>query len=118
MLIRLLRIAPVAAILALMVTPSRSADQTLIAPGASWRFDDKGANLGTAWRTPAYSDAAWSLGNAQLGYGDGDEATVLGFGSSTNRYITYYFRRSFTVADVNGISALTLRYLRDDGGVI
>jgi len=118
MILRPSRVFPVVALLALLVAPSRSADQTLIAPGSSWRFNDKGTDLGTTWRASSYSDATWSLGNAQLGYGDGDEATALGFGSSTNRYITYYFRRSFTVADVSTISALTLRYLRDDGCVI
>jgi hypothetical protein len=118
MITRISRISGTVLLLALLAVPSRSADQTLIAPGSSWRFNDTGANLGTAWRAAAYGDAAWGLGNAQLGYGDGDEATVLGFGSSTNRYITYYFRRSFTVADVNAVSALTLRYLRDDGCVI
>ncbi len=99
--------------------PSRSADETLIPSGSSWRYNDKGTNLGTAWRAASYNDSAWAQGNAQLGYGDGDEATVLGFGSSSSRrYITYYFRRTFTVADLNSISALTLRYLRDDGCVI
>jgi hypothetical protein len=113
-----LRAASAAALLCLLVMPSRSADETLIPAGSSWRFNDKGTNLGTAWRAAGYNDSAWVQGNAQLGYGDGDEATVLGFGSSSNRYITYYFRRTFTVADLNNISALTLRYLRDDGCVI
>jgi len=38
-------------------------------------------------------------GNAQLGYGDGDESTVIAYGSSSNRRITYYFRKKFSVAD-------------------
>ncbi len=118
MLIRVLRFFLAVATFALLVVPSRSADQTLIAPGASWKFNDKGIDLGTTWRASAYNDSAWTQGNAQLGYGDGDEATAIGFGSSSSRYVTYYFRRSFTVADVSSISALTLRYLRDDGCVI
>ena len=56
---------------------------------------------------------------AQLGYGDGDEATVLSYGSnSSNRRITYYFRRAFTVANPAALAALTVRYVRDDGCVI
>ncbi len=108
-----------AAILLVFAVPeSRSADQILVAPGATWKFHDKGVSLGTAWSAAGYDDSAWAQGNAQLGYGDADEATVLAFGSSTNRYPTYYFRRAFTVANPGSISALSLRYLRDDGAVI
>ncbi len=97
----------------------RSADQVLIPAGSAWRYNDTGANLGTAWRATAYSDATWLSGIAPLGYGDGDEATVLSYGaSSSNRYVTYYFRRSFTVSSPSTISALTLRYVRDDGAVL
>ena len=97
-------------------TNARSAEQTLIAPDSSWKYNDTGSNLGTAWRALAYNDASWPAGLAQLGYGDGDESTVLSYGSNpTNRRITYYFRRSFTVANPASIAALTLRYVRDDG---
>jgi hypothetical protein len=95
------------------------AQQTLIASGSTWRFNDTGANLGTSWTQPGYADGGWATGVAQLGYGDGDEATVVSYGGNTaNRFITTYFRRSFTVADPSSISALTARYLRDDGAVI
>ena len=76
--------------------------------GSSWRYNDSGSNLGTAWRAPAYNDASWPAGPAQLGYGDGDESTVLSYGASTtNRRITYYFRRAFTVANPAAFAALT-----------
>ena len=39
-------------------------------------------------------------------------------GNVNNRRITYYFRRRFTVADPAAISALAVRYVRDDGCVI
>jgi hypothetical protein len=97
----------------------RSAEQTLVAAGSTWKYNDSGTNLGTSWRTTAYNDASWATGTAQLGYGDGDEATVLSFGSnSNNRRITYYFRRSFSIANAAALAALTLRYVRDDGCII
>jgi len=100
-------------------THSKSADQTLVAPGSSWKYNDSGSNLGTAWRALAYNDASWSAGLAQLGYGDGDESTVLSYGSnSSNKRITYYFRRSFIVANPASIAALTVRFVRDDGCVV
>ena len=101
-----------------LVEHPRAADTQLIAPGSVWRYNDSGTNLGTSWRTSSYNDSAWKTGSAQLGYGDGDEATSINFGSSTNRYITYYFRRAFSVSDPGGIAALTLRVLRDDGCVV
>ncbi len=109
----------VVAMLAALLTTGLTADQILIPGGSTWRYNDSGANLGTAWRATAYNDAGWASGAAQLGYGDGDESTVLSYGtSSSNRRITYYFRRQFTVANPAGIAALNLRYVRDDGAVI
>jgi hypothetical protein len=97
----------------------RAADATRIAPGSFWRYNATGSNLGTAWRAPAYNDGNWPSGAAQLGYGDGGEATVVPYGGNTsNRYVTYYFRQSFAVTDPSSIAALTLRYVRDDGCVI
>jgi hypothetical protein len=91
----------------------------LIAAGGSWKYLDNGSNQGTAWRATSFSDATWKTGIAELGYGDGDETTVVSYGpSSTNKYITTYFRKSFNVADVTALSALELHLLRDDGAVV
>jgi len=87
---------------------------TLINTGAVWRFNDTGTDLGTAWHALNYADDTWPSGPAQLGFGDGDEATVI----ATNRQITSYFRRAFTLPDTRGFTNLTVRLLRDDGGVV
>lgn len=103
----------------LAVTSGQTADLILVPSGAVWRYNDSGTNLGTAWRAVSYNDAAWATGPAQLGYGDGDEATILSWGSnSSNRRITYYFRRSFTVTDASTVASLVVRFIRDDGCVI
>lgn len=123
MLRRLATVPTFAAILLLLAqTQARTVapvDQTLIPAGASWFFNDSGVDLGTAWRAPGYDDGQWAAGFAQLGYGDGDEATTLGFGGDTsNRYITYYFRHRFLVSNPAEIATLTARLLRDDGAII
>jgi hypothetical protein len=103
----------------LLFTPRGLADELLITAGSAWKYNDTGADLGTAWQAPGFNDTAWPSGLAQLGYGDGDEVTIVGFGGNTaNRYITTYFRRSFTVSSPASISALVLRVVRDDGCVI
>ena len=37
---------------------------SLIALDASWRYEASGADLGSAWREPGYSDAGWDSGQA------------------------------------------------------
>jgi hypothetical protein len=91
----------------------------LIPRGAVWRYLDDGSDQGTNWTAINFDDSAWSSGPAQLGYGDGDEATVVSYGpNANNKYITTYFRHAFTVNNPARYSALNLWLLRDDGGVV
>lgn len=94
--------------------------QTTVLPyGSVWKYLDNGTDQGTAWRSPAFNDGGWASGAAQLGYGDGDEATVVSFGpNSASRYITTYFRASFTIADVSTIVQLNGILRRDDGAIV
>jgi endo-1,4-beta-xylanase len=87
---------------------------TLVATGAVWKYWDSTNNPGAAWRSNSFNDASWASGPAQLGFGDGDEATVI----ASNRQWTTYFRRAFTVTDTNGMTNLVVRVLRDDGAVV
>lgn len=101
------------------VGPVETASTPLVSAGTVWKFSDRGTNLGTAWRQPGYDEATWFSGPAQLGYGDGDEATVVSFGpTATNKHVTTYFRQSFTIPDHTAFTALNLRVLRDDGAVV
>jgi len=91
----------------------------LVATGSTWRYLDDGSDQGTAWREPDFDDSGWASGPAQLGYGDGDEATVVSYGGDpNNKHITTYFRHSFDLADASIFESLTLRVLRDDGAVV
>jgi hypothetical protein len=95
------------------------AANTLIPQGSTWSYLDDGSNQGSAWRTPTFDDSQWASGPAQLGYGDGDEATVVSYGpSSGNKYVTTYFRHHFQVSDPGQYNSLTFRLLRDDGAVV
>ncbi|HTD67667.1 MAG TPA: Ig-like domain-containing protein, partial [Candidatus Limnocylindria bacterium] len=65
-----------------------------------WKYRDDGSDQGTAWRLPAFDDTAWASGPAELGYGDGDEATVVSFGPDpNNKFVTTYFRCAFMITD-------------------
>jgi hypothetical protein len=98
---------------------STSTGVVFISTGSTWKYLDNGSNQGTAWRSRSFSDSAWKSGSAQLGYGDGDEATVVGFGSNaSNKYVTTYFRKSISIADRSQVTSLKLGLLRDDGAVV
>lgn len=91
----------------------------LVSAGAVWKYLDTGVDQGTNWRTLGFDDSTWASGPAQLGYGDGDEATVLGYGpSETNRFPTTYFRRAFALTDAASFTNAVIRLLRDDGAVV
>lgn len=92
-----------------------TAPELLVRAGAAWKYDDSGADLGTAWISPTYDDTSWASGPAQLGFGEGDEATPV---SNDPARTTTYFRRSFVVNDPTRYRTVTLRLLRDDGAVV
>jgi hypothetical protein len=94
-------------------------DDTLVAAGSTWKYLDNGSNPGTVWRGTNFNDSPWKSGPAQLGYGDGDEATVIGYGpNASSKYITSYLRRSFVVTPSSRYTNLVLGILRDDGAVV
>src|SRR5688572_28326047 len=77
---------------------SSFAQVSLVPTGSVWKYRDDGTDQTAAWRALNFDDSQWSNGPAQLGYGDGDEATVVGFGPNANdKYITTYFRRKFVL---------------------
>ena len=112
-------IAILVVICGLYAGDSQATETTLVSAGSSWKYLDNGSNQGTAWRAASFNDSGWTSGSAQLGYGDGDEATLLSYGpDANNKFITTYFRRAFSVADASVFTSLTLRVLRDDGAVV
>jgi Domain of unknown function (DUF4185) len=91
----------------------------LVSTNAAWKYLVTATAPLASWNSAAFDDSSWPSGAAQLGFGDGDEATPIGSGPDpNNRYITTYFRRIFTVADPAVFGALTVRLLRDDGGIV
>src|SRR5687768_11833446 len=78
----------------------------LIPANATWKYNDAGTDQGTAWRAVGFNDQSWAIGPAQLGFGDGDEATILNRGP--NGWVTAYFRHSFAVANPAAFTNLTM----------
>jgi len=102
-----------------LASADHTAEQTLIPEGALWKYLDEGSDQGILWTETDFDDAAWNAGPAELGYGDGDEATLLSYGpDSDDKYITTYFRHLFPLANSANIQNLSLLLKRDDGAVI
>jgi len=91
---------------------------SLMARGAVWKYHDLGEDLGTSWKGEAYDDSGWAEGPAELGAGDGDEATVIDRGPDGARTPTVYFRKTIHVPDPGAFSGLEFGLRRDDGAVI
>ena len=103
------------------VTSATTLSQTaLIAAQSSWRYLDNGSNQGTGWRATGFKDSSWKTGNGVLGYGDPSiEATTVNYGpKATQKYVTTYFRKAFTVTNPATVASLSLGLFRDDGAVV
>ena len=91
----------------------------LIAAGAVWNYLDDGSDQGREWISPDYDDSQWASGPAQLGYGDGDEATIVRFGEDADeKHPTTYFRHRFRVDNPMEFESLGIRLLHDDGAAV
>jgi autotransporter-associated beta strand protein len=90
---------------------------SLIQAGTVWKYSAQTNDLGTAWRSNSFNDAAWPSGPAMLGFGDANGLlpdTVI----ASNRQWTTYFRRPFFVPDASQVLALEGQILRDDAAVM
>ena len=73
----------------------------------------------TGWTEVDFDDATWRNGATSIGYGDGDDATVLRDmrrQGRTNGYASVYLRRKFTI-DAPSVEGLFLAIDYDDGYV-
>ena len=96
-------------------TPPR----VLVPLAATWKFLADGSNQNTNWQNSSFNDALWSSGAAQFGFGNSNAQTVVSYGANVNnKFITSYFRKTFTATNVNRIANLTLKLVVDDGALV
>src|SRR5687767_4261458 len=96
-----------------------SAQQTIIPFNDNWKYLDNGSNQGTAWRSPSFNDESWKTGAGKLGYGAENINTVVGYGPvPSKKYITTYFRKSFTLSNPAAFAQYTALIRRDDGLIV
>lgn len=100
----------------LLCTQTAAAD--LVPLGSVWKYWDSGTDPSPDWRSIDFNDRAWPSGPGELGFGDGDERTVLSAAAvASSKPITTYFRHRFNVETVPS-EALRFRVRRDAGIVL
>ncbi|MAV70765.1 MAG: hypothetical protein CMG04_08600 [Candidatus Marinimicrobia bacterium] len=91
----------------------------LVNQGDLWKYLDDGTDQDSAWIGLDFNDDYWSSGYAELGYGDGDEQTVVSYGSNeNNKNITTYFRKVISIDNAEQIQNFTISLKRDDGAIV
>lgn len=86
---------------------------------AAWSYLDNGTDQGTAWREASFKVENWTYGNGPLGYTN-PSATEISYGEdANNKYITYYFRKTIDVEDVNNLpESIDFGLNLDDGAIV
>lgn len=88
----------------------------VVSTGSNWSYFDNGSLDNTLWKENSYNFNSWPVSKSEFGYGDGDEATIVGFGGNlSNKYITYYFKK-----EINFGSSIPLNceIKIDDGAIV
>jgi photosystem II stability/assembly factor-like uncharacterized protein len=99
------------------VSAAGPAGSTAVVPirrASTWQYYDGSTDQGTGWRT--YVPNTWREAPGPLGYGETYLATTIGFGNSSAKNPTAYFRQRFFVPNLP-IRAAYLRVMYDDGFV-
>jgi hypothetical protein len=116
---RMLLLVAVAASAFLSASVPVSAQLTLVATNANWKYWDEGTDEGIGWRAGGFNDSSWSNGIPQFGYGDRDETTVVRSNRlDSTRIITTYFRHTVNLDNAFDLTNVLVRVVRDDGVVV
>ena len=101
------------AVALLLTSVSIDAQDVLIREGDEWSFFRGRSEPPTEWADPAFDAVAsgWESGPTGIGYGDDDDATLLG--DMQGSYTSVYLRREFTLPKT-GAGVLVLRVRYDD----
>ena len=99
---------------------------TVVPIGANWRFNESGADLGSDWAQVSHSvdGANWKMGAALLGAEPNpaslpEPLRTMFVNPLTNTIITYYVETDFELTEdqLDGVTALRLRHVVDDGAI-
>ena len=94
-------------------------ERMLVSVGGEWHYYDLATAPSRNWAKSDFDDSAWQAGPGLLGYGNGNEATQVSYGTNpTRKRATVYFRQIFDVEAVELIDRVTFKLLRDDAAAV
>jgi len=85
--------------------------ETTVFDNDIWRYLEGTYEPDTNWRTLNFNDASWLQGQGGVGYGDGDDSTVI------SSVTSLYLRKTFNIVDTADIIAAVLNVDYDDAFV-
>lgn len=99
----------------------RFVSQLIFGLYSEWKYNDSDIDFPDYWVNLTYDDSNWSSGDAYLGYNESLITTILDYTANghtiDNKTITYYFRKYFTIDNLNTINLTEFNIDYDDGYV-
>jgi hypothetical protein len=95
--------------------PELKGSRVLIDEGAEWKFLRGSATLPANWMAEDFDDLSWETGPSGIGYGGGDDGTVLA--DMQGKYLTVFCRKTFELNGPAASPGLALAVVYDDGVV-
>jgi len=85
--------------------------ETVIFDNDIWKYLEGNSEPDTNWRTFSFDDSSWMQGQGGVGYGDGDDSTII------SPVTSLYLRKEFFIVDTSEIIASVLHVDYDDAFV-
>jgi hypothetical protein len=79
--------------------------------GGEWSYFIPSSSMPVDWMELSYDDSQWARGTTGIGYGDGDDQTLI------DPAVSIYMRKKFQLLDTNDIAYLTFYIDYDDAFV-
>ena len=85
--------------------------ESIVRSSDTWKYFPATYSPPSGWYLPGFDDSTWLSGKGGIGYGDGDDSTVI------SPVITLYLRKTFIVIDTSVVRQVLLPMDYDDGFV-
>ena len=85
--------------------------ETIIFDNDIWKYLEGTYEPDTNWRKLNFNDTIWLSGQGGIGYGDGDDSTII------SSVTSLYLRKTFNIVDTSDIVAAVLNVDYDDAFV-
>ena len=73
--------------------------RTLINQGDTFKYLIPNSEPDSNWKNLSYNDASWAQGTSGFGYNDGDDSTIIPYGTKS-----IYLRKKFNIDDIQTIT--------------